>query len=184
MNLKRITATGVMTASLLGAAFGALAPAAHADPSSPSPAPAPPATTCLPNNAADTWPVWAEGQPPRTAGVMLWHDTNGWHLRVTHNSLHDRVFSGEIATKGTLVNVAGYKLERNDSLKVGSNGHALGFRFNNYGHIDGFDFSTTCAPALEFGFLTDGHLVATGRISIGAGQHHPATNPFVIKRTA
>ena len=177
MNLKRITATAVMTVSVLGAAVGVAAPAAHADTTAPSP-------TCLPNNADDRWPVWVDGQPPRSAGVSLWHDDNGWHVRVTHNSLHDRVFSGEIATTGTLVNVKGVRLEKNDALKVGPNGHALVFRFNNYGHIDGFDFNTKCAPALEFGFLTDGHRVARDRITIGAGQHHPATNPFDVKRTA
>ena len=182
MNLKRIAAAAVMTVSVLGAAFGVAAPAAHAD-TTPSPTPTPP-STCLPNNADDTWPAWVDGQPLRSGGVSLWHDEAGWHVRVTHNSLHDRVFSGEIATKGTLVNVTGVKLERNDSLKVGPNGHAIVFRFNNYGHVDGFDFDTSCGPALAMGFLTDGHRVAKSRISIGAGQAHPATNPFVIKRTA
>ena len=184
MNLKRITAAGVMTVSVLGAALGIAAPAAHAD-TTTTPIPTPtPTSTCLPNNADDTWPTWADGQPPRSPGVTVWHDAGGWHVRVTHNSLHDRVFAGEIATKGTLVNVTGVKLEKNDTLKVGPNGHSIVFRFNNYGHVDGFDFATHCAPALEFGFLSDGHRVPKARISIGAGQHHPASNPFVIKRTA
>ena len=80
---------------------------------------------------------------------------------MTHNTLHDRVFSGEIRTTGELVDVHAVRLEKNDYLKVGPDRHTLPFRFNNYGGTDGFDFATHCAPFLGFGFLSDGHVVPT-----------------------
>ena len=177
MIVKKLAAIGVMSALLVGLT-GAVAQAATTTGDGSS------GSTCLPNNQPDTWPASVEGQPARTPGVTVWHDANGWHVRVTHNSIHDRVFSGEIATKGSLTDVQPVRLEKNDVVKVGSGGHALAFRFNNHGGVDGFDFNTSCAPALEFGFLSDGHRVPTGRIALGADGHHPAHNPFVIKRTA
>ena len=83
------------------------------------------------------------GRPRLDPGVTLWHDANGWHVRVTHNAIHDRVFSGVIHTSGTLTDVHSVRLEKNDYVKVGSGGHTLAFRFNNYGGVDGFDFTTT-----------------------------------------
>jgi hypothetical protein len=120
----------------------------------------------------------------RDPGVRVWHDATGWHVRVAHNALHDRTFSGEIATKGELTNVKAVRLESGDFLKVGADKHALAFKFNNYGGTDGFDFTTHCAPALEFGFRSDGKAVPLNRISIGHGERHPGHNPFVIARTA
>jgi hypothetical protein len=116
--------------------------------------------------------------------VRVWHSTTGWHVRVTHDSIHDRVFAGEVLTSGRLAGVTPVRLERNDALTVGPNEHGLLFRFNNYGGVDGFDFTTSCAPFLEFGFTSDAHLVGPSRISIGAGGRHPAHDPFVIRRTA
>src|SRR5262249_49807496 len=96
-------------------------------------------------------------------------------------SLHDRTFAGAVHTTGELVDVHGVKLEGNDHLKVSTDGHTITFRFNNYGAIDGFDFNTTDAPALKFGFLSDGRIVPPRRIAIGSDGHHPAHDPFVIK---
>ncbi len=177
MNVKRIAAVGAMTAALVGVS----ATSALAAPSS-STTPKPAASTCLPAGHDDAWPLLVNGRPARDPGVRVFHDATGWHVRVTHNTLHDRVFSGEIATRGALVDVHAVRLEKNDYLKVGADHHTLVFRFNNYGGVDGFDFATHCAPALEFGFASDGHVLAPSRISIGAGGHSPAHDPFVIER--
>jgi len=169
----------VMTATtgLTGGLTAGAAPAVSASPSASS-------STCVPDNHDDAWPSWADGRPLRDPGVRLWHDALGWHVRVTHDTIRDRVFSGVIATKGELVNVHAVRLERGDQLNVAPGKHSLTFRFNNYGGIDGFDFVTHCAPALAFGFLTDDHAVGTTHISIGAGARNPLHNPFVITRTA
>jgi hypothetical protein len=178
MKLKKIAATG-LTLGVLSSAFVA-AGAANAFASTPAPSTS--SSTCLPSGHDDRWPLWTDGNPGRNPGVTVYHDAHGWHVRVTHNSLHDRVFTGEIATTGTLENVKGVGLEKNDSLKVGPDGHGLVFKFNNYGHVDGIDFTTKCAPALEFGFKTDGHVLPTKYVAIGVTSRHPANDPFVIKR--
>lgn len=179
MNVKQIVAVGVMSAALVGAsASGAFA----ASPSTSTAKSA--ASTCLPAGHDDAWPVYAQGAPGRDPGVRVWHDAAGWHLRVTHNTLHDRVFEGEIVTTGTLVDVKSVRLEKNDYVRLGNNGHALAFRFNNYGGTDGIDFATHCAPFLEFGFATDSHRLPVSHISIGASAHNPNVDPFVIRRTA
>jgi len=121
------------------------------------------------------------GRPRLDPGVTLWHDANGWHVRVTHNAIRDRVFSGLIHTSGSLTDVHAVRLEKNDSLAVGAGGHTLAFRFNNYGGVDGFDFAAPSAPYLAFGFTTDGHVLAPAHISIGAAGLHPASDPFVLR---
>lgn len=176
MNLKKIAATGVMAALVVGTAATA-AVASGTSSTTPS-------TTCLPNGADDQWPAFAQGAPARSAGVAVWHNDDGWHVRVTHNTLHDRVFSGVVETRGALVDVTPVGLERNDHLKVGPGKHTILFRFNNYGRLDGFDFRTSCAPSLNFLFLSDGRRVPAARISIGSNGVHPAHNPFRITRTA
>jgi hypothetical protein len=173
MTLVRVAAAGLMAAGLAGIG----APAAHA-------ATPVPATTCLPEAHDGPWPAWADGRPAADPGVRVWHSSTGWHVRVTHDSIHDRVFAGEILTSGTLASVTPVRLEKNDALTVGPQKHGLLVRFNNYGGVDGFDFSTNCALFLEFGFTSDAHLVGPARISIGAGGRHPAHDPFVIRRTA
>ncbi len=175
MNLKKIAATGVIAAMLVGTAATAAVAAESSSSSS---------TTCLPDGAPDTWPASAEGAPGRSPGVTVWHDTSGWHVRVTHNSLHDRVFSGVVRTRGELTDVTAVGLERNDHVKVGAGKHTIAFRFNNYGRIDGFDFNTNCAPSLTFGFLSNGHKVPTAKISVGSAGTHPKHNPFKISRAA
>jgi hypothetical protein len=179
MMVKEIAAVAALTAALVGSG-GTSASGATAGPVASTSATV--ASTCLASGHADAWPAWTEGRPTRDPGVTLWHNAQGWHVRVTHNTLRDRVFSGEIKTRGTLVNVHAVRLEHNDYLQVAADGHTLRFRFNNYGGIDGFDFATHCAPALAFGFLSNGLVVGTSHISIGAAGRHPASDPFVIAR--
>jgi len=163
MNFKRIATATVLAATLSSglAGFGAIAASAATND----------ATTVSPN----------EGRPSRDPGVTLWHDDSGWHVRVTHNAIHDRVFSGSIHTSGKLTDVHAVRLEQNDYVKVGAGSHTLVFRFNNYGGTDGFDFTTENTPSLAFGFATNGHVLAPAHISIGAAGRHPAHDPFVLR---
>ena len=163
MNLKQLTAACATVALLVAAPVGA----AFADDGS---------------SASSCAPTYAQGRPARDAGVRVWNDADGWHVRATHNSLHDRKLTGEIVTKGQVSDVHALRLERNDVVKAGPGNHAIVFRFNNYGGVDGFDFNATC-NALEFGFVTDGHRVPLRRISIGHDGVHPKHNPFVIRTT-
>ncbi len=177
MSPRKLRASGLIAMLLAGsAATIALAPAASAD--------EPGATTCLPANAPDMFPAAVDGAPGRSPGVSVWRSDNVWHVRVTHNSLHDRTFSGVIHTRGTVSDVAAVRLERNDHVKVGADKRTIAFRFNNYGGIDGLNFTTSCAPSVQFGFLSDGHRVPPKKIAIGADDHHPEHDPFVIRRTS
>jgi hypothetical protein len=178
MNVKRIAAAGLMTAALVGmSATSAFASTGIASTGAST-------TACPSTGRSGAWPAVADGAPARDGGVRVWHDTAGWHVRVTHDTLHDRVFTGEIVTTGTLIDVHAVRLEKNDYIKAGPGGHKLYFRFNNYGGVDGFDFATHCAPWLAFGFRTDGRLVPLSHISVGASAFHPKHDPFVIRRTA
>lgn len=144
------------------------------------------APACLANHD-DEWPDWVNGQPAGfeagdNGGVYLWHDDAGWHVRVTHKT-DDRVtFAGTIATRGVVSDVAGVLLERDDHFEVSPDHHAITFRFMNYGHIDGLDFRTHCAPALAFSFQADGHQLPANRAVIGHEDRRPDTDPFVIWR--
>ena len=113
----------------------------------------------------------------RQPGVRIWHDDNGWHVRVTHNTIHDRVFTGEIVTRGGIVDAHPVRLEHNDFVRVGVQQHALLFHFNNYGGVDGVDFNIESALVVWFRFVSDGRVVPPSYISIGPNGTHPAHDP-------
>lgn len=167
-------------------AFGGLATTTAAGAATTAPK-AGASTSCLANHD-DEWPDWVNGQPAGfdagdNGGVYLWHDTSGWHLRVTHKT-DDRVYvSGTILTRGVFSDLEGVQLERNDHFEVSPGHDAVSFQFNNYGHIDGLDFRTHCAPALQFNFQADGHQLPASRVVIGHEDRHPDTDPFTIWRT-
>ena len=143
---------------------------------------------CLPEGRDDQWPGVINGRPDGfdpgdLGGVYLWHDTNGFHLRVTHHGDDKAVFSGEIGTpRGTLTDVTGVQLEKNDRFTVGPQGHHLNFRFNNYGHDDGLDFRTKCAPTITFAFKRAANTLPAERVFLGDQKAHPASDPFSIAR--
>ena len=155
--------------------------------------PASAAPTATTNTKCDderdgAWPWWTQGKPDSfeagaTGGVYMWHDGDGWHVRVTHANDDKTTFTGRLQTSGAFVGVKPIALEHNDVVSVGSGGHVVTFKFENYGHIDGFDFHTSCAPAISVSLTRGGHRLPTDRIFIGDHQIHPAGNPFRIHRT-
>jgi hypothetical protein len=185
MKLKAFVAAGVLSVSTIAGATAAVA----ATPSTATPGSEQERRSCLPEGADDAWPGIVQGTPDGfhpgdTGGVYLWHDRDGWHLRVTHANDDKKIVSGRITTKGKLTRVDGARLEKGDMVKTGPDGHVLEFRFRNYGHIDGVDFRTACAPALHFAFATGGHKVPVDRVFLGDERAHPDSNPFTIKRQA
>jgi hypothetical protein len=135
----------------------------------------------------DPWPAYTQGQPaginPMTAaGVYMWHDVNGWHIRVTHHTDSLRTFSGQLITNGTFVNVTAVKLEAGDAFAVSPNHHTISFLFTNYGHIDGLNFMTHCSTQIGIAYQSDGVTVPPARIIIGHNSVHPANDPFTINR--
>jgi hypothetical protein len=180
--LKRLAVIGVAGAALASGALFAVTGSAGAT-SSPTTTTAPSCTT-----HDDPWPAWVQGVPanidPLTAaGVYMWHDSNGWHIRVTHKTDSLRTFSGQLITSGTFANVTSVKLEAGDTLGVSANHHTISFLFTNYGHIDGLNFFTHCAPSIAFAFQSDGVTVPGKKVTIGHLGLHPAGDPFTIART-
>jgi len=140
------------------------------------------------NVVEDPWPAYTQGIPaninPLTAaGVYMWHDANGWHIRVTHKTDSLRTFSGQLITGGGhFAGVTAVKLEPGDAYAVSPNQRTITFLFTNYGHIDGLNFHTHCVPSITFAFQSDGVTVPPHKITIGHNGVHPATDPFTISR--
>ena len=186
MKWTKIAAIAGLCAGILGAAGGTVAASGTTSPATSASSTSPDRDCRIVHD--DAWPAWTQGRPDGfsagdTGGVYLWHDGSGWHLRVTHATDDKSTFSGRLATTGHLVDVHAIALEKNDVLQVGAEGHTVAFRFENYGHIDGFDFHSRCAPSIVFSFTRAGHRLPTDRIFVGDHKAHPATNPFRITRT-
>jgi len=179
------SATGSTGASTGSGGSGATAPAAT------PPSNAAGTTTNGSCNTDSEWPAYVQGEPANfkagSDGVYMWHYAKGgWGLRVSHPRLPGKAnhvtFTGTISTAGTFGNVKRVDLEKNDTVTVGSNGHTLTFDFNNYGGVDGVDFTTTCTPGLKVELKADGGRVQTKYIHLGANDTHPGANPFLIRR--
>ncbi|HVA44244.1 MAG TPA: hypothetical protein VNF50_12240 [Acidimicrobiales bacterium] len=186
MRIKALAASALAATTIIG--FGSTAFADTAPPSNASGAAS--SGSC---NSDSEWPAYVQGEPANfkagSDGVYLWHYTKGgWGLRVSHPRLPGKAnhvdFTGTISTAGTFGNVKRIDLEKNDSVTVGSNGHTLTFDFNNYGGIDGVDFTTTCTPGLKVELKADSGRVQTSYIHLGTNESHPGANPFLIRRVS
>jgi len=132
------------------------------------------------------WPSSVQGRSTAfhagaKAGDYIWHDANGWHVRVTHAGTGREVFTGTIVSSAPLDAVP-VKLEKNDVVTVSADKKTITYRLVNYGRIDGFDFRTACASRLSFSGRLDGVRLPTSRIWLGAFNRHPLENPFVVVR--
>jgi hypothetical protein len=154
--------------------------------------PTKPGKAASPTCDADAhWPAYVQGKPDGfdsgDDGVYLWHNAGGgWSIRVTHPELPGKanrvVFTGVIGSRGTIGHVVRIRDEKDDVVKVGPRGHALIFRFVDYGGVDGVDFTTTCTPGLRMGFRADHTVIAPEFVHLGDKKAHPASDPFVIRR--
>jgi len=181
MGIKTIAASAVVAAVVVGGAGAASAVAAQG---SASKAP----TSC---ESDSHWPAYVQGRPDgfdaQDNGVYLWHRPGGgWALRVSHPLLpggaNKVVFTGRIVTQGRIGNLKRVRDERNDEVKVSDNGRALSFRLVNYGWVDGFDFTTSCTPALGVGLQADGATVQPRFVHLGDNKVNPKSDPFRIHR--
>lgn len=179
--IRRAVILGAVGVTLVGASLIGTAGAAVAKSS--------PAATKCSVVTDDNWPGIVQGRPAginplTTAAVYMWHDGNGWHIRVTHHTTNLRTFAGQLTTSGTFANVSPVQLEKNDQFSVSSDHHSITFLFKNYGHIDGLNFHTRCAPSISFSFQSDGSEAPPSKIVIGHSGVHPPTDPFTISRVA
>ena len=182
MNLRtRIAAGGLAVAGTLSLLAAPAGVAAASEPAT--------AASETVTNAACTdghWPASVQGRPIQfhanaTGGDYIWHDSKGWHLRVTHHGTGHVVFTGKIVSSAPLDEVP-VKLEKNDVVTLSADKRTITYRYNNYGAIDGFDFVTSCAKHLTFYGRMGSFRLTDGRIWIGHYGRHPLENPFTISR--
>ena len=183
MRIRRSLIGGLIGLSAITA--GLLAPtAAFAATTSPAASTVSTATTCTDGR----WPLAVQGVPTlfhagAAGGDYIWHDANGWHLRVTHATTSKVVFSGRI-TSSAPMSATAIRLEGGDTMALSADRLTLTYRFYNYGGVDGINFKTACARRLAFSGSMNGALLPVRRIWVGHGNHHPLQNPFVVTRVS
>jgi hypothetical protein len=132
------------------------------------------------------WEAKVQGNPHvdggDAAGDYLWHDSYGFHLRVTHVRNSRQVYRGSITSSARL-RLDPARLEGRDTVALSADHRTMTFAFYNYGHIDGVNFHTDCATALRVSRLSvDGTALPRTHVYLGAHQAHPADVPFIVHR--
>ncbi|MEO7286969.1 MAG: hypothetical protein ABI140_08625, partial [Jatrophihabitantaceae bacterium] len=115
-------------------------------------------------------------------GDYLWHDSTGFHLRVTHKSDDRQVYTG-VLTASAPMRIDPVRLEAGDVARLSADHRSLIFAFANHGHIDGVNFHTDCALSLTVSHLNVGRSALTpDRVYLGITRAHPARIPFTVHR--
>ena len=133
------------------------------------------------------WGLRVQGAPRNFSGGdrggdYLWHDTTGFHLRVTHRSDDRVVYSGVISSPVPM-SMDPVRLEKGDVAKLSTDRRTLVFAFANHGHVDGVNFHTACAAHLTVSRLNAGSArLAPDRVYLGALGLHPHQVPFTVHR--
>lgn len=170
------------TAALL-ATVGLAAPALAATPDGSTPA----SGTAACDRTA--WEAPVQGAPHGlTAGARggdyLWHDTHGFHLRVTHPGTARVVYTGVI-TSPTAMRIDPVKLEKGDVVTLSPSHRTLTYSLVDYGRIDGVNFHTDCAATLTVSRLHEGdRSLPIVRVFLGEHRTHPKHIPFTVHRVA
>jgi hypothetical protein len=120
----------------------------------------------------------------RTA-YAVWHSKQGWRLRTTTRA-REHHFTGTVTVEGgTFKKIHSHHLEKTGELadhwKVGPKRHTVRFDFKTDKGLDGINFTVTAsAKAIRFNLRIDGKHERE-RILIGAGNHHPNNDPFLLR---
>jgi hypothetical protein len=181
---KAIAAAGIAATAAGVLALAAPAGAASAATTATSPAPSAAAAAC----DRAPWEAKVQGAPAdfeagARGGDYLWHDTTGFHLRVTHRNDNRQVYTGVI-TSSAPMRIDPVKLERGDVARLTADHKSLVFAFADYGGIDGVNFHTDCAGTLTVSHLNVGSAVLPAdRVYLGAHRVHPAAVPFTVRRS-
>lgn len=133
------------------------------------------------------WSPTAQGRPAglapgSAAGVYLWHDSAGWHLRVTHPGDHRVKFTGSIDSSAALAGIE-RATESHDSVQFTHVNGKVKFTFQNYGRIDGIDFVVGCSNSFKVSAAINGHPIANNKVYIGSGSERPTSVPFRMERS-
>jgi hypothetical protein len=120
--------------------------------------------------------------PGAAQGAYLWHDENGWHLRVTHPSNDLVTFSGAIDSSNHISEV-GRALEGNDEVKLQKQRGRVLFELSNYGRIDGIDFRVGCSNSFTVSLKVNGQPIVNTQVFIGSDKVNPTSVPFRVERS-
>jgi hypothetical protein len=102
---------------------------------------------------------------------------------VTHPGTAKVVVSGTITATRDISHLTRVRLEPGDVAAVSPDGHTLTFRFTNFGHLDGVDFTAECSHALRVAVKgASTQQIRTKQIRLGAHRVHPTSVPFTIER--
>lgn len=135
-----------------------------------------------------SWPADVKGRPVSIKaglpeGAWIWRDANGFHLRVTHAGKTRSVFRGFITSTSKVYGI-GVRVEGPDVVARTADMKTVGFRFTNYGGIDGIDFKVAgCTPTLRIAVAADGERLSPSQVRLGADASPATANPVVLKRT-
>jgi hypothetical protein len=138
-----------------------------------------------PTCATGPWPTSVEGRPAThtdAEGVYLWHTSRGWHLRVNDPGADRAVFTGSVRVDGRIVSIGRHLENAGEGIVYPSTAGVVGFRFVNYGGVDGLDFVTRCASTVSVRVKVDGTTVAADHVYVGADGHHPDAVPTTVGR--
>jgi hypothetical protein len=147
-------------------------------------------TAAAPANAATTddhWPASVQGTPTAlkagaATGDYLWHDSHGFHLRVTHPGTGRVVFTGVVHANRAM-HATGARLEKGDVFRLSRDKRTLTFAFVDYGHIDGVNFTTDGATRLTVSRLHTGDRTQqASQVFLGSGSGNPSSVPFTLTR--
>lgn len=76
------------------------------------------------------------------------------------------------------------RLEKGDVATLSADRRVITVVFANHGYVDGIDFHTDCAAALNVSRLHIGsNNQSTKQVYLGATKAHPAAVPFTVHRT-
>lgn len=163
----------------IGATFAVIGPIALAA--------APAASAHNPGCRTGRLPVTVVGSPglkaKQAVGAYLWHNGHGYSLRVTHPGSTKLTISGSVTVSRAIHNVRRVRLERNDSVRVGPRRHTATFVFNNYGYIDGFDFTAACSKTVRVAVKVGAAQATPAQVFLGKTRVNPTSVPFTVERT-
>jgi hypothetical protein len=115
------------------------------------------------------------------SGYRIWHDDDGWHLRVTHPGTASVVFTGSVHS-GQPISWHAYRLEPQDTVTTSADHRTVTFRLVNHGRLDGIDLTDRCAIHTGFELYRAGSRVPVSDVWLGKRGAHPAAVPFTELR--
>ena len=121
----------------------------------------------------------------RAGDAWIWHNRNGWHLRLRHKGSAKFTFTGTITSNdGKPIDARGFRLEpkHGDTFTVSADKKMVTFLFNNFGGLDGLDLNMHCSANVTFSLSAAGNLMNPDRIHLGKARIAAFTSPVTIER--